>query len=135
MNETDPPAPTMGEGRGGGGMDTLNELSRDLRHFAEERDWEQFHAPKNLVMALAVEAAELMEHFQWLTADESDRLPPTRLAAVREELADVLIYLVRIADRLGVDLVAAAREKMAVNARKYPVEKSRGHKRKYTELE
>ena len=115
-------------------MDTLHDLARDLRRFAEERDWEQFHAPKNLAMALAVEAAELMEHFQWLTAEESDRLPPARLAAVREELADVLIYLVRLADRLGVDLEEAARAKMAVNAAKYPVEKSRGHKRKYTEL-
>jgi len=115
-------------------MGTLDELSRDLRRFAEERDWEQFHAPKNLVMALAVEAAELMEHFQWLSEEESGRLPAAKLAAVREELADVFIYLLRAADRLGVDLLEAAREKMAVNARKYPVEKSRGHKRKYTEL-
>jgi len=115
-------------------MDTLEDLTRELRRFAEERDWEQFHAPKNLVMALAVEAAELMEHFQWLTAEESDRLPAGRAAAVREELADVFIYLLRLADRLDVDLGEAAREKIAKNAEKYPVAKSRGHKRKYTEL-
>lgn len=113
----------------------MKDLIAKLRTFAEERDWEQFHSPKNLSMALAVEAAELLEHFQWLTEEESLRLPAERLEKVREELADVFIYLMRIADRLGVDLVEAAREKVAKNAVKYPVAKSRGHKKKYTELE
>lgn len=114
--------------------DSLDRLSRDLRRFAEARDWEQFHSPKNLAMALAVEAAEVMEHFQWLEGLESSRLPAKRLEEVRAELADVLIYLIRLADRLGVDLVAAARDKMAANERRYPVGKSRGNKRKYDEL-
>jgi NTP pyrophosphatase (non-canonical NTP hydrolase) len=113
---------------------TLEELAERLRAFAEERDWEQFHSPKNLSMALAVEAAELLEHFQWLTEEESLALPPARRDAVAEELADVFIYLVRLADRLGIDLLAAAGEKMVKNAERYPAEKSRGHKRKYTEI-
>jgi len=113
----------------------LEELSAALRRFAEERDWEQFHSPKNLSMALSVEAAELLEHFQWLTEEESARLPPGRLAAVGEEMADVFIYLLRLADRLGIDLEREARAKVAKNAARYPVEKSRGNKRKHTELE
>jgi NTP pyrophosphatase (non-canonical NTP hydrolase) len=112
----------------------IGELEGELRRFAEERDWEQFHAPKNLAIALAVEAAELLEHFQWLTEEESGRLDPARLGLVRGELADVFIYLVRLAGRLGVDLEAAAREKMLVNAERYPVSKSRGNKRKWSEL-
>ena len=114
---------------------TLEELAGRLRAFAEERDWEQFHSPKNLSMALAVEAAELLEHFQWLTEQESLALPPARRAAVAEELADVFIYLIRLADRLGIDLLEAAGAKMAKNAVRYPVAKSRGHKKKYSELE
>jgi NTP pyrophosphatase (non-canonical NTP hydrolase) len=113
---------------------TLEELAGRLRAFAEERDWEQFHSPKNLSMALAVEAAELLEHFQWLTEEESLTLPPARRDAIAEELADVFIYLVRLADRLGVDLLESASAKMAKNAERYPVAKSRGHKRKYSEL-
>ena len=112
----------------------LEELAARLRAFAEERDWEQFHAPKNLAMALAVEAAELMEHFQWLTGEASAALPPEKLRAVGEELADVFIYTVRLADRLGVELGPAVEAKILANAAKYPVEKSRGNKRKYTEL-
>lgn len=105
-----------------------------LRAFAAERDWEQFHAPKNLAMALMVEAAELAEPFQWLTADESDDLSPERLDRVRAEMADVLLYLVRLADRLNVDLVEAAERKLDENAGKYPVEKARGNAKKYTDL-
>jgi NTP pyrophosphatase (non-canonical NTP hydrolase) len=105
-----------------------------LRRFAAERDWEQFHTPKNLAMALSVEVAELLEHFQWLTAEQSAALDPGALARVREELADVLLYLVRLADRLDVDLLEAAREKMDRNAEKYPVDKARGSSRKYTDL-
>lgn len=112
----------------------LDELRDSLRQFAAERDWDQFHSPKNLAMALSVEAAELLERFQWLTAEQSARLPPPELARVREEMADVLNYLVRLADKLGVDLLAAARDKIAVNAQKYPVEKARGNARKYSEL-
>ena len=114
---------------------TLEELAGRLRAFAEERDWEQFHSPKNLSMALAVEAAELLEHFQWLTEEESLALPPDRRAAVAEELADVFIYLLRLADRLGIDLMGASCAKMKKNADRYPVGKSRGHKKKYNELE
>lgn len=105
---------------------SLSELTAILRHFADERDWEQFHSPKNLVMALGVEVAELAEHFQWLTQQQSQRLPPAQKQAVGEELADVLIYLVRLADRLDLDLLAAAEKKIALNAKKYPVSKSKG---------
>jgi len=114
--------------------DPLRELAQALRRFADERDWDQFHAPKNLAMALSVEAAELLEHFQWLGEDESRRLPAKKLAQVSDEMADVLLYLVRRADKLDVDLAAAARRKMQVNAQKYPPERARGTSRKYTEL-
>jgi NTP pyrophosphatase (non-canonical NTP hydrolase) len=114
--------------------DPLLALRDELRRFAADRDWEQFHSPKNLAAALAVEAAELLEPFQWLTEEESRRLTPEQAAAVREEMADVLLYLVRLADKLGVDLGEAAREKMRRNAEKYPVEKARGSSRKYSEL-
>ena len=116
------------------GADALAELRDRQRRFAADRDWQQFHAPKNLAMALSVEAAELLEHFQWLTEDASRRLSEEDLTKVREELADVLLYLVRLADELGVDLAAAARDKIELNARKYPVEKAKGRSAKYTEL-
>lgn len=112
----------------------LTRLRDSLRQFAADRDWDQFHSPKNLAMALAVEAAELLERFQWLTEDQSRRLAPADLARVREEMADVLNYLVRLADKLDVDLLAAAHDKVALNAQKYPVEKSRGSAKKYSEL-
>jgi len=105
---------------------TLNDLRAALRHFADERDWEQFHSPKNLAMALSVEVAELVEHFQWLSQQQSLHLPPAKNTAVREELADVLIYLVRLADRLDIDLLEAAEDKLLINAQKYPVQASRG---------
>jgi NTP pyrophosphatase (non-canonical NTP hydrolase) len=114
--------------------DSLEALRDAQRAFVAERDWERFHTPKNLAAALAVEAAELLEPFQWLTAEESARLSPEQLAAVRDEMADVLLYLVRLADRLDVDLLAAAREKIRKNALKYPVERSKGSARKYDEL-
>ncbi len=114
--------------------DTLTELRERLRVFAEEREWQQFHAPKNLAIALSVEAAELLEHFQWLSEQASRQLPPADLARVREELADVLLYLVRLADELGIDLAAAAHDKIEVNARKYPVAKARGTSRKSADL-
>lgn len=121
-------------GAAAAGPDPLTDLRERMRAFVSERDWDQFHSPKNLAIALSVEASELLEHFQWLTEAASTELPPEVHAKVREEVADVLLYLVRIADRLGIDLHAAARDKLALNARKYPVEKARGSSRKYTEL-
>ena len=114
--------------------DPLSELRDELRAFAAARDWDQFHSPRNLATALAVEAAELLEPFQWLTDDQSRSLPPETRAAVAEELADVLLYLVRLADQLDVDLAAAARAKIVRNGEKYPVDKSRGSSRKYDAL-
>ncbi len=105
-----------------------------LRRFAAERDWDQFHSPKNLAAALSVEAAELLEHFQWLSEEASASLSTEARNRVAEEMADVLLYLVRLADKLDVDLVAAAVAKMALNARKYPIEKSRGSSAKYDAL-
>ncbi len=113
--------------------DSVDHLAQALRQFADERDWGQFHAPKNLASALIVEAGELLEHFQWLSEEQSRRLPPERLAAVGAEMADVLLYLVRLADVLGVDLIAAAQAKMALNATRYPVERARGSSRKHDE--
>jgi len=109
-------------------------LQRQLRDFAAERDWEQFHSPKNLVMALAGEVGELMEIFQWLTPDESVRVMTDAAGKVREEMADVLAYLLRLADVLDVDLEAALAEKMVKNAMKYPVETARSVATKYTDL-
>ena len=114
--------------------DTLIHLRESLREFARERDWEQFHSPKNLAIALSVEAAELLEHFQWMPDAESDALPPERRAGIEEELADVLLYLIRLADKLDIDLKRAAESKLATNARKYPVDRARGSSKKYTEL-
>ncbi len=111
-------------------QDSLEKLRQQLRRFAQARDWEQFHTPKNLAMALIAEAAELIEHFQWLTAAESEGLPPAGREAVAEEMADVLIYLVRMADRLDVDLIAAAARKLAANEERYPASKVRGDARR-----
>jgi dCTP diphosphatase len=104
-----------------------------LRQFAAERDWDQFHSPKNLAIALSVEASELLEHFQWLTEADSGRLPPEQRAQVRDEMADVLIYLVRLADKLDVDLLDAAAQKIAKNAKKYPAGQVRGSMKKYSD--
>src|SRR5471030_927671 len=113
---------------------TLDGLRDALRRFAAARDWQQFHTPKNLAMALCVEAAELLEHFQWLTPAQSARLDAKRKRAVADEIADVLLYLTRLADVLDIDAVAAARRKIRVNARKYPVRRAKGNARKYSEL-
>lgn len=115
-------------------MTELETLRDRLRAFAAERDWDQFHSPKNLAMALSVEVAELAEHFQWLSEDQSRRLPRATLAAVGEEAADVLLYLIRLGDKLDIDLIAAANAKLASNAIKYPADKARGTAKKYTEL-
>jgi len=108
-------------------IDSLDTLRLHLREFAQARAWERYHTPKNLVMALSVEMAELLEPFQWLTAEQSQDLSPTQHEAVRQEIADVLIYLTRLADLLEIDLLQAASDKLAINARKYPVEKAHGN--------
>ncbi len=108
----------------------LRRLRERLREFARARDWEQFHSPKNLAAALIVEAAELLEHFQWLTPEESERLSPAQRQAVAEEIADVFIYLVRLSDRLGVDLLEAAARKIEKNEKKYPADEVRGSAKK-----
>jgi dCTP diphosphatase len=113
---------------------TLESLTLALRRFAAERDWEQFHSPKNLAAALTVEAAELLEHFQWITEEQSRNLPAVKRAAVGQEIADVLLYLLQVADKLQVDVIAAANEKLALNAVKYPVAQARGSNHKYSEL-
>lgn len=98
----------------------LADLRAALREFAAERDWRQFHTPKNLAMAMIVEAAELVEHFQWATPEQSLSPAPEKLAEIRDEVADVLIYLTELADVLDIDMISAAREKIAKNAVKYP---------------
>ena len=113
----------------------IDDLVNRLRKFADERDWEQFHSPKNLSMALAVEVAELMEHFQWLTEEQSRNLDQKTLARVKEEIGDIQIYLVRLADQLGIDPLLAAKEKLLKNVEKYPPEKSKGNARKYSEFD
>jgi NTP pyrophosphatase (non-canonical NTP hydrolase) len=115
-------------------MTDLESLRDQMREFARARDWDQFHSPKNLAMALSVEASELLEHFQWLTEEQSRGLDAKAQAAVRAEIADVLLYLIRLADQLGIDPVAAAQRKLVENAQKYPVDKARGNPKKYTEL-
>ena len=116
-------------------MNELEELRVLISNFAKERDWDQFHSPKNLSMALIVEAGELVEHFQWLKQSESRNLPKDKLEAVEEELADILVYLIRIADQLDVDLIGAARKKIKSNEVKYPADMVRGSSRKYTEYD
>ncbi len=115
---------------------TLATLKARVLAFARERDWEQFHAPKNLSMALAGEAAELMEHFLWATPDASRAIvaDPAKRQKISEELADVVIYALEFANVTGLDVAAAIETKMAANAKKYPVEKAKGRAEKYTEL-
>ncbi len=113
--------------------DSLDDLKTQLRRFSKERNWEQFHAPKNLAMALAVEAAELLEPFQWLTEVQSRSLDVETHAKVEQELADVLLYLIQLADQLHVSLIEAAQRKLELNARKYPVELAFGNAKKLDE--
>lgn len=115
-------------------MSTLTDLRAAIRAFAQARDWEQFHSPKNLSMALSIEVAEIMEHFQWLTTEQSAQLDTKTKQAVRQEIADVLIYLTRLADVLEIDPLQAAFDKIEINALKYPVEKSKGNNTKYDQL-
>jgi dCTP diphosphatase len=113
---------------------TLSDLRNSLRKFTADRDWDQYHSPKNLAAALIVEAAELLEHFQWMTEEESKVLTAKQIARVSEEMADVFIYLVRLADKLDINLLEAAHEKIKQNAAKYPIDRARGSSRKYSEL-
>ena len=113
----------------------MRALINKLRKFADERDWEQFHSPKNLSMALAVEASEILENFQWLTQEQSRKLSPKALKKVKEEIGDVQIYLARLADQLGFSPLEAAEEKLKQNQKKYPIEKAKGCAKKYTELD
>jgi len=114
---------------------SMNELIRRIQDFNRERDWEQFHSPKNLAMCLAAEVGELLEQFQWLSEPQSRDLPPAKRAAVEEEIGDVTICLLNLADKLGVDIVEAAGRKLEKNKVKYPVHKAKGRADKYTELE
>ena len=113
---------------------TLESLREALRRFAEARDWERFHSPKNLAIALVAEAGELVEHFRWLTERESEALPPEVRAEVEQEIGDVLLFLVRLCDRLDVDPLAAAAAKLAINERRYPVALARGRATKHDKL-
>ena len=113
---------------------SLEDLRRRMAKFAAEREWDPFHNPKNLAMALAGEAGELVEHFQWLTPEQSARLPKAAREEVALECADVLLYLLRLCDKLDIDLAQATRRKLVLNAKKYPVAKSRGKMTKYNKL-
>jgi dCTP diphosphatase len=112
----------------------LESLRERLRAFADARDWGQFHSPKNLSMALSAEAGELLEVFQWLTEEQSRGLAPAAREAASDEIADVLLYLIRLCDVLGVDPVAAANRKLVANESRYPADKARGTSRKYDQL-
>ena len=111
---------------------TLQQLKEKMSTFVSERDWEQFHTPKNLSMSIAIEAAELMEHFQWLTVEESKDLPDDALTDIGEELADIVIYALSLSNVLDLDLARTISDKMEKNIRKYPKEKVRGKAHKYT---
>jgi NTP pyrophosphatase (non-canonical NTP hydrolase) len=115
--------------------DSLAALEAEIDAFVEERDWAQFHTPKNLAMSVAIEAAEIMEHFQWSTGEESRELTRAKRDEVASEIGDVLIYLLRLARVLGIDPVAAAAAKLALNRTKYPVEKAKGRSTKYVDLD
>jgi dCTP diphosphatase len=111
----------------------MQELILQLREFARERKWEQFHSPKNLSMALSVEVSEIMEHFQWLTEEQSKQLDSIKLEKVKDEIGDVLIFLTNLADKLGIDPVKAAKDKIEKNKKKYPADVVKGKADKYTE--
>ncbi len=118
---------------GRNGREELDELVRQIREFVDERDWEQFHSPKNLAMALVVEAAELVEIFQWMTEEDSSELNDRDRRRAAEEIADVMTYLIRISDRLNIDLLNAVEQKLAATRQKYPAELVRGSSQKYSE--
>jgi dCTP diphosphatase len=111
----------------------FDRIKKKVRQFVVDRDWDQFHSPKNLSMALIVEAAEMVEHFQWLTEEQSSNLSPEKLAEVEQELADIQVYLISLAEKLKLDLIAAVEKKLVLNAQKYPADQVRGSSKKYTE--
>ena len=111
----------------------MENLKSDIKDFIQARDWEQYHAPKNLAMALGAEAAEILEIFQWKTADQE--LSDKEREHLRQEIGDVLVYLIELADKFGIDIVQAAKQKMLINEKKYPVEKVKGKAQKYTEYD
>jgi dCTP diphosphatase len=111
----------------------MEDLRDTIGVFVGKRDWDKFHSPKNLAMALSVEVAEIVEHFQWLTQEESRNLPPEKLAEVREEIGDVMIYLTELAEKLGLDPIEAAKNKLKINDQKYPAKLVKGKASKYTE--
>jgi dCTP diphosphatase len=111
---------------------TLNALTQQLRDYADARDWQQFHSPKNLAMALSVEASELVEIFQWLTEAQSQELSTEQRQQTEYEIADIFLYLLRMADRLNIDIVDVAKKKILVNEKRYPAERVRGSSKKYT---
>jgi NTP pyrophosphatase (non-canonical NTP hydrolase) len=113
----------------------LEKLIEKIRVFNKERDWDQFHSPKNLAMALNVEVSEIAEHFQWLKEEESKNLPPEKLAEIKEEIGDVMIFLLSLSDKLNINVLDAAVDKLEKNKEKYPVEKVKGKHHKYTEYE
>lgn len=115
-------------------MNEITGLLERIRVFANERDWSQFHSPKNISMALSVEAAELLEHFQWMTQEQSRNVTSDKKLQITDEIADVFLYLLRICDEMDIDLIAAANRKIDKNAENYPVEKAKGNATKYTEL-
>jgi dCTP diphosphatase len=125
---------TEAAGTSAGAIGTITALQQLLREFARARDWEQFHSPKNLAMALTVEAGELQELFQWLTEAQSAQPDAQLLGRAAEEVADVFLYLCRLSDVLGIDLLQAAQAKLALNAERYPVAKAKGLARKYPDL-
>ena len=114
--------------------DSLRDLAQQLERFATDRDWQQFHSPKNLASALVVEAGELLEHFQWMTEEQSRALTLEKRVAVGAEMADVLLYLIQLATALGVDPIAAAEAKLKLNALKYPIDRARGTSKKYDKI-
>jgi len=111
----------------------FDRIRKQVRQFVVEREWDRFHSPKNLSMALIVEAAEMVEHFQWLSEEQSCELSPEKLAEVELELADIQIYLISLAHKLQLDLVAAVDKKLVLNAQKYPADEVRGSSKKYNE--
>lgn len=113
----------------------MKDLRAAIGDFIAERNWEQFHSPKNLAMALSVEVSEIVEHFQWLTEEQSRNMPPEKLAEIKEEIGDVMIYLIELSEKLGVDPVEAAKAKVEINSKKYPAVLVKGKASKYTEYE
>ncbi len=112
----------------------MKSVITEINRFAQERDWEQFHTPKNLIMALSVEVAEIMEHFQWLTPEESNNLSEEKMSDIKDEIGDTFIYLLRLCEILEIDILEASRNKLEKNRIKYPVAKARGNAKKYNDI-